>query len=336
MKLLWVIGCCGEFPMSLLHRYPGYYDYNRRIVTKMVRDQYLKERTFKDYRGHVVRSLSLTKKGIEQIKLESPLHAKLILSRQLSPVNGQGDWKKTLRLHRSAACFLAASQMGAFWWPGEEKDYRSKTELTYYGAYEFNTRFNKDNKGARASGFLTVGDRLYALYFLGDRNMRWDEASEEHFREQVIHSPIGWGKDFEGNILIGNSWNLAENLVIHGKTREPRMIPVTKNPPCFYYTTNDEMGLRILRGIIDPWTSSRFYRYFTQRGIDSLHPITDPLFCMSEISEFYRAPWEHKNRLGPAHGFFFDFQIEVMQKINNTGADLYELPAKDLGLIVSE
>ena len=114
------------------------------------------------------------------------------------------------------------------------------------------------------------------------------------------------------------------------------MIPVTKNPPCFYYTTNDEMGLRILRGIIDPWTSSRFYRYFTQRGIDSLHPITDPLFCMSEISEFYRAPWEHKNRLGPAHGFFFNFQIEVMQKINNTGADLYELPAKDLGLIVPE
>ena len=57
---------------------------------------------------------------------------------------------------------------------------------------------------------------------------------------------------------------------------------------------------------------------------------------MSEISEFYCAPWERKNKLGPARGFFFDFQIEVIQKINNTGADLYELPAKDLDLIVPE
>lgn len=335
-KLLWVIGCCGEFPISLLHRYPGYYDYNRRIVTRMVREGYLKERTFEDYQHHVVRSVSLTKKGVKQIQLESPLHGKLILSRQLSPANGRGDWKKTLRLHRSAACFLAASQLGAFWWPGDEKDYRSKTELTYYGAYEFNTRFEKDNKGSRASGFLTVGNRLYALYFLGDHNLRWDEASEEHFREQVLHSPIGWGKDFEGNILLGNGWNLAENLVVHGKAREPRMVPITQDRPCFYYMTNDENGLRLLRGILDPQTPYRFYRYFTQRGVNSLHPITDPLFCLTEIAEFYRAPWERKNKIGPARGFFFDFQIEVMQKINNIGADLYVLPTADLDLIVPE
>ena len=77
--------------------------------------------------------------------------------------------------------------------------------LAYYGAYKFNTRFRKDNKVSRASGFLTAGGRLYALCFLGDRNMRRDEASEEHLREQALHSSIGWGRYFYGNILLGNS-----------------------------------------------------------------------------------------------------------------------------------
>ena len=64
LKLLFLVGFCGEFPMSLLARYPGYYDYNRRIVTSLVREGYLKERKFRDYDNHVVRSLSLTKKGM--------------------------------------------------------------------------------------------------------------------------------------------------------------------------------------------------------------------------------------------------------------------------------
>ena len=118
LKLLFLVGFCGEFPMSLLARYPGYYDYNRRIVTSLVREGYLKERKFRDYDNHVVRSLSLTKKGMEHIQAESPAHAEVILSHELSPASGQGDWKKTLRLHRSAACFLAAHQAGAYWVPG--------------------------------------------------------------------------------------------------------------------------------------------------------------------------------------------------------------------------
>lgn len=171
LKLLFLVGFCGEFPVSLLARYPGYYDYNRRIVTSLVREGYLKERKFRDYDDHVVRSLSLTKKGMEHIQAEAPTHGELILSHELSPASGQGDWKKTLRLHRSAACFLAAHQAGAYWVPGEEKDECSRTQLTYYGAYEFHTRFGNDNKGSRASGLLARGNRLYALYFLGDHNM---------------------------------------------------------------------------------------------------------------------------------------------------------------------
>ena len=335
LKLLLRIGLCGEFPMSLLARFPGYYDYNRRIVTQLVREEYLKERKFRDYQNHVVRSLSLTKKGMEHIQTEVPAIAELILSHELAPANGQGDWKKTLRLHRSAACFLAAVQAGAYWVPGEEKDERSMNQLTYYSAYEFHTRFGMDNKGSRASGFLVRWNQIYALYFLGDHNMRWAEASEEQFREQVLYSPIGQGRYFAGNILIGNEWGLAENLVTHGVNRNTRMISMKADLP-LYYTTNDQNGINLLRAITGSATSSWLYRRFAQFA-DNLQDFTDGLlFDLKYVSCFYRSPNDHTFRTAPDSGYFFDFQMDVMQKINNTGAKLCEVPGSVLEEIVCD
>ena len=335
LKLLFLVGFCGEFPMSLLSRYPGYYDYNRRIVTSLVREGYLKERKFRDYDNHVVRSLSLTKKGMEHIQAESPAHAEVILSHELSPASGQGDWKKTLRLHRSAACFLAAHQAGAYWVPGEEKDERSRTQLTYYGAYEFHTRFGMDNKGSRASGIMVRWNKIYALYFLGDHNMRWAEASEEYFRDQVLYSPIGQERYFAGNILIGNEWALVESLVTHGVNRNTRMIHMETELP-LYYTTNDPNGIKLLRAITEPATPSRLYRRLPQLA-DHLHDFTEGLlFDLQYVSEYYQSPRDHKFRIRPAYGYFFDFQMDVMRKINNTNAQLYQIPDSVLDEIISQ
>ena len=44
VKLLDFIGLCGEVPVSLVRMLPGYYDYNRRVVTALIREGYLKER----------------------------------------------------------------------------------------------------------------------------------------------------------------------------------------------------------------------------------------------------------------------------------------------------
>ena len=40
--------------------------------------------------------------------------------------------------------------------------------------------------------------------------------------------------------------------------------------------------------------------------------------------------------LAPDSGYFFDFQMDVMQKINNTGAKLCEVPGSVLEEIVSD
>ena len=97
VKLLDFIGLCGEVPVSLVRMLPGYYDYNRRVVTALIREGYLKERRMKGYYRRIVRSLSLTEFGLKQLQRVSPGRAQRVRSHALAPENGHGNWKKTLR-----------------------------------------------------------------------------------------------------------------------------------------------------------------------------------------------------------------------------------------------
>ena len=121
VKLLDFIGLCGEVPVSLVRMLPGYYDYNRRMVTALIREGYLKERRMKGYHRRIVRSLSLTELGLKQLQRVSPGRAQRVHSHALAPENGHGSWKKTLRLHRGAACLLTAMRLRAIWQPGSQK-----------------------------------------------------------------------------------------------------------------------------------------------------------------------------------------------------------------------
>ena len=103
-RLLVFMGFCGEVPVALLRKTGGCYDSRRRVVTELVRTGYLKERKFRGERRHVIRSLSLTSRGLHQIQHLSPGRAEQIRARLLAPADGQGDWRRTQRLHRNAAC----------------------------------------------------------------------------------------------------------------------------------------------------------------------------------------------------------------------------------------
>ena len=94
-RLLVFVGFCGEVPVALLRKAGGCYDYRRRVVTELVRTGYLKERKFRGERRRVVRSLSLTSRGLNQIQHLSPGRAEQIRARLLAPADGQGDWRRT-------------------------------------------------------------------------------------------------------------------------------------------------------------------------------------------------------------------------------------------------
>ena len=270
VKLLDFIGLCGEVPVSLVRMLPGYYDYNRRMVTALIREGYLKERRMKGYYRRIVRSLSLTESGSNQLQRVSPGRAQHVRSHALAPENGHGSWKKTLRLHRGAACLLAAMRLGAIWQPGSPKESATGEQLVYFSTYELAKKYGWDNKEARLSGLFVSRYCYYPVYYLGDSNLLWAEKAEWMFLDRVASSPLGYDRTCGSSILLGDKWTLIENLMAHGVNSRSRLIHFSKNSS-FHYFTMDEMGLRLMKLALDEMSLYRFQRYLQQNGICKKH-----------------------------------------------------------------
>ena len=325
VRLMEFVGLCGEVPVSLVRKLPGYYDYNRRLVTRLVQEGYLKERRMKGYRRRIVRSLSLTESGLSQIQRVSPGWVQRIRGHVLAPENGHGNWKKTLRLHRGAACLLAAMKLKAVWQPGRQKDAALGCHLTYYSAYELAGEYGWDNKGARLSGVLVDKHHYYPLYYLGDSNMRWSEEAEQMFLEHVEFSPLGHGRTLGSSLLLGENWDLMESLIIHAVNPRSRLVHFTKTSS-FHYFTLDDMGFRLMKLLLDDTYLFVFQQHLLQNGVCQPSMLPGYLFSLELLSEYYDTG-KGKRFVWSLNGStFFTCQIDILKKLCKIGSNLLIIP----------
>ena len=105
-----------------------------------------------------------------------------------------------------------------------------------------------------------------SVYYLGDSNLLWSEEAERMFLDRVASSPLGYGRTCGSSILLGDKWDLIENLMAHGVNPRSRLIRFSKNSS-FHYFTVDEMGLRLMKLALDEMALYRFQRYLQQNGI---------------------------------------------------------------------
>ncbi|MGI5934871.1 MAG: hypothetical protein ACOX7A_08745 [Lawsonibacter sp.] len=317
-RLLLFVGYCGEVPISLVRWMEGYYDYNRRVVTELVRAGYLKERIFRAEQRHVVRSLSLTEAGLRQIQHLSPNQAAQIRQHLLAPKDGQGNWRRTHRLHRNAACLLAAIKLGAVWMPGKSQDAARGKKLVYYSTYHLDKKSGKDNKSARASGIFADEYTYYPAYYLGDRNMRWNTETEQLLRDRFELSEIGRNLHFGGNLLLGDDWALAERIVRHAKSPHSRLIRFTPSNT-FYYGTLDRHGIMLLQAILDGYYSFQLQNWLYERCGCPVTMLPGYLFQLDGIGK--------PDLNGEESNYFFDFQFSTAKKICPPDANLTSMPS---------
>ena len=325
VKLMEFVGLCGEVPVSLVRKLPGYYDYNRRLVTRLVQEGYLKERRMKGYRRRIVRSLSLTEAGLGQLQRVSPGRAQRIRAHLLAPENGHGNWKKTLRLHRGAACLLAAMKLNAVWQPGRQKDAALGNQLTYYSAYELAREYGWDNKGARLSGVFVTRYTYYPLYYLGDSNMRWSEEAERMFLDHIAASPLGRGRTLGSSLLLGESWDLVESLIIHAVNPRSRLMNFTKDSS-FHYFTLDDMGLRLMKLLLDNTYLFAFQQHLLQNGVCEPSMLPGYLSSLESLSEHYDSGKGKREVRCLDRDTFFACQIDTLKKYCNIGPALLAIP----------
>ena len=324
--MLIFVGYCGEVPVSLVRRMDGYYDHNRRVVTHLVREGYLRERRFRAEQRHVVRSLSLTDAGLRQIQHLSPNQAGQIRKHLFAPKDGQGNWSRTQRLHRGAACLLAAMQLGALWAPGKAKDAAIKKRLVYYSTYQFNKSGGKDNKSARASGVLLTEYRYFPVYYLGERNMRWSTEAEQQFRDRFEQSELGHGLPFGGNLLLGENWDLAERLLRSAGNPRSRLIRFSAKD-LFYYTALDDRGMKLLHAIVDEDVLFRLQQWLKARCGCPVSTRPDYLFLLDFITE--PAPFRQKK-------YFFDFQMPIVRSVYEYDSELVSMSSEHLDAFDAE
>ena len=317
-RLLLFVGYCGEVPISLVRWMEGYYDYNRRVVTELVRAGYLKERIFRAEQRHVVHSLSLTEAGLRQVQYLSPNQAAQIRQHLLAPKDGQGNWRRTHRLHRNAACLLAAIKLGAVWMPGKSQDAARGKKLVYYSTYHLDKKSGKDNKSARASGIFADEYTYYPTYYLGDRNMRWNTETEQQLRDRFELSEIGRNLHFGGNLLLGDDWALAERIVRHAKNPHSRLIRFTPSNT-FYYGTLDRHGIMLLQAILDGYYSFQLQKWLYERCGCPVTTLPGYLFQLDGIGK--------PDLNGEESNYFFDFQFSTAKKICPSDANVVSMPS---------
>ena len=113
LELLWFVGYSIEFPTQLAVRIGGGAEWNRRVMYRAIQEGYVRLYR-KQYKRHVIRSMSLTQKGYEYIAQRDPEALAMIYSRVNSSERVFPGWTdKILRLHAIAIGTVMSHAAGA-------------------------------------------------------------------------------------------------------------------------------------------------------------------------------------------------------------------------------
>lgn len=107
----------------------------------------------------------------------------------------------------------------------------------------------------------------------------------------------------------------------HGVNPRSRLIRFSKNSS-FHYFTVDEMGLRLMKLVLDEMTLYRFQRYLQQNGICKASMLPLYLFSLELLSEAYALKKGKQMRAELDRGALFSCQADVVKRICNTGPNL--------------
>jgi hypothetical protein len=166
-----------------------------------------------------------------------------------------------------------------------------------------------------------------SVYYLGDGNLLWSEEAERMFLDRVASSPLGYGRTCGSSILLGDKWDLIENLMAQGVNPRSRLIHFSKNSS-FHYFTVDEMGLRLMKLALDEMALYQFQRYLQQNGICKASMLPLYLFSLELLSEAYALKKGKQMRAELDRGALFSCQADVVKRICNTGPNLITIPDK--------
>lgn len=268
VSILWYVGYYAEFPVPLVDRIGGHWDWNRHVMSDAVRNGYLQVFRVK-YRHRVLKSLRITQEGLQYLSEQSPQKFTEVAARrsQISQSHNNGP-DRILRLHALATVAVMAERIGAVVLPAEKPTLFSKEkpgrqipydpEQTYYysmpelrdAMQEFAP--NTDSKSSRLVGVILRGRYCYCIYFSGRSRMYYLQGTEENsvISIQSLLAARRIPCEVTSQVLIGHTMLVALKLSKPQTKRTRTYFSVSHFFDGCYFVTDNAQGDDLLRLII--------------------------------------------------------------------------------------
>ena len=337
-SILAMIAICGDFPANQISRMPGGERYKKEKLKE------LKSRgLYRVYYRDKLRSYRLTSAAKKLFLANNSSRFGLYLTGKTETNQLKSEIPRRLRLHRIAETSVTMRNADVSIFRDEKPDvfssekaevdsiwvespaFYSSREIKEYGAEFVKIR------NARSVGTLLAEETAFVVYNMGGSRMRWSYKSEMRTKALIKtillnRLPEQYSPDSIEGLLLGNSMELAFDLLTDKENVKSNYFILDGNYGCFHYLTNDRKGELLLRLLCDPYKketlNSLLSENFSVRRLgwlfenDAIDDNGAPVifaysFDLPKISRFNSAIQLHEQS---GTIICFDYQADVLQR----------------------
>lgn len=345
MQLLWYVGYCGEFPVSLVGRIGGHPEWNRHVMYDGLSRGFLVLYRV-EHRRQVVKSLRITEAGLQYMAEHAyDRYVLLVTHRKEMGGSHNNSPERILRRHAAATALIMAEHAGAAILPEDkpslqtaqpgtcQKEYESGAAY-YYSIQELRAGIGEASndvsvRTARLLGIIVSSRSCFCLYHSGRSRMFWLAGNEENTVTAVraLLYARGFQVEVFPQIVIGRSMSVAVKLGRPRIRNAKNYFTVSDFYDSCFFLTDDANGESLLTLLIHPELQHRINRQILShyqlpksftRDYDAVDPTNNQPIILGYLCDLQRlinineAPYGFQ--MEPAV-LCFDYQVNAIQKI---------------------
>lgn len=356
MLLLWYVGYCGEFPVSLVKRIGGHSEWNRHVMYDGISRGYLQVYRVKQ-RRQTVKSLRITEEGLQYLAENDYAHYVLVVSHREEMAGSHNNSpERILRRHASATALIMAEHAGAAFLPSEKPSLQyarsnagrqliSANRPYYYSIQELRAGVEEGSnevysRSSRLLGVIVNGRSCFCIYHSGRDRMFWLPANEENAVTAVrsLLYARGFQVEIFPQVIIGYSMTVAVKLSRPRKRNVKNYFTISDFYDSCYFLTDDERGEFLLDLLVHPEKQNQFNRKILTgynppknptRDYDAVDPSANQPIILGYLCDLQRLTNINETPFGfhvePAI-LCFEYQVSAIQKIAGPMIQVSPLP----------
>jgi len=355
LSLLWYVGYCGEFPVSLVRRIGGHPEWNRHVMYDGIQRGFLLLYRVK-HRRQTVKSLRISDAGLQYLaENDYERYVLVVTHREETAGSHNNSPERILRRHASATALIMAEHVGAAFLPSEKPSLQNAQpgveqripfdQSFYYSVQELRAGIGEGSndvstRTARLLGVIVSGRACFFIYHSGRSRMFWLSGNEENAVTAVraLLYARGFQVEVFPQVVIGQSMSVAVKLSRPRLRNVKNYFSISDFYDSCYFITDDENGEYLLDLLVHPEKQKKLNRqilapYQLPSGFTRDYDAVDPNVHQPVILGYLCDLQRLININETPYGFqivpvviCFDYQVAAIQKIVGPTVQVNSIP----------